>query len=382
MAVSTRQTTYGLLNAWAARTGVSIWQFNQVTGTGTDAPVSTPGNEVYIQPEREFLADAILQANAMAVKELRFNHRPVFVSETLQVSSFRALARQQFILSHAYVDAIGTRGTSVISAGASVVYSDVDGDGVDDTATITVSTSVTDATEVQVFFKAADSLAPAADERWQIEPLTVSISGGTATITGHRALFVKPSVWRNPTRSPNYNNASKNAASTTNAADFVTTVDVYRVYPDTTNAVTINANPYSSSPAAVQTAMTTYAGEAVISNPTLGLVILRPQTTVDIENRPVNVTINYRAGYPLDTFSGLPDRALETAIIRLTNSLMPSRLPMTGVEARVYNDDDAKTTEVFISRQRFNNPFGTKQGAVAAWDIVSQYRLSYPIGVV
>ena len=382
MAVSFRQYTNTLLNAWAARTGTSIWQFNQITGLGTDAAVSEPGEEVFIQPEREFIADAIAQAYKMIVKECRFRHRPTYVSETRQIRSMAELRGLRWPLESAYVDAIGRRGATVISAGATVVYSDVNGGGVDDTATITVATSVTDPAEVQVFFKTSDSRAAAADERWQIEPLQVSIAGGVATITGHRALFVNPALWRDPTRSPNYNNASKNDGDTQDVADFVTQADVYRIYPDTTNAVVFNANPFASNPTSSPAGPETFAGDAVIANGTLGLVWTRVQYGISVTSCPASVTIHYRAGYPLDNFSLLPDRALEAAIIRLTNSLLPDRVPSTEAQTRTWEHDDAKLTEAFLASSRFNNPFGTKQGAVAAWDIVKEIQISQPVEAV
>ncbi len=383
MAVSFREATHGLLNAWREYMAVSVWQFNQVTGTGTDAPVSNPGNLVYVQPERELLGVALRRALTLALPELRFPHRPTFVTETYHLQSMRDLGRAAWPLRYAYVDAIGKRGVTIIQAGATVTYSDTDGDGVDDRATVIVSTTVTDPTEVRLYFRPADAgEGGTADDRFEIEPVTVTISGGTATITAHRALFVKPALWRQPYRSPNYNASSRNDLDTTDATAFVTAVDVVRVYPDLTGAVTINANPYPSYPSTPPVVMESAAGEAVIDNAMLGTVFVRLADNSTLNNRPCSVTIHYRAGYPLDPFTRRPDATLTTALLRLANSELPTALSLGEQSSIVWTNDDQKLTEVYLSQARFRNPFGTKLGAVAAWDVVQSIRVSYPVMAV
>lgn len=367
MAISTVADTHGLLSAWAEHMEVSPWGFNQVTGNGIDALLTNKSAKFFVQPERDNIARALAQAIEQGVHYTRFYPRPAWLSCQLAIDPRRYVNRQTLITEFGYVKAIGKRAVTLIEAGATVTYSDTNGDGVTDLATITVSTTVTAADELHVFFTAADSLAGAADERWRIEPLRVSISGGTATITGHRALFVKPSVWRVPYTPPAYSDASKNSASPQNVADFVTTVDVYRVYADPTAAVTLGTANIS----------------AEVVNAKLGYIKVATGDTDPVVTSERFVTVWYQAGFPLDTYTNDTDQRLKTAYARLANTLMAHKPTNGDVRTMTYDNDDAARAEGFLPSAVWNNGLNeVKTGAIEAWKTFNAMALSYPpVGV-
>lgn len=357
MAIATRQTTHGLLNAWQRRMGVNIWHFNQITGPGVDAPVSTPGQFVYVQPEREQIAEALIAALSMGVAQLGFYPRPVYLSEPLP---FWIGARWRlYQTKYGYVEAVGQRTLTAVQMAAAITYSDTDGDGIDDLATITVPAgALTDPSEIQIFFTAADSLYPAGDDRWQIEPVSVELSGSNFIIKGHRALFANPALWRRPYAAPNYHAASKNVGSMTNTSNFVTTVDVYRVHAVAADAATLEWEILDA-PKGILRARTLYGCCTGDGQPPM--------------------TLHYRAGYPLNNTTGEPDAALELAFLRLANAEMPEKPVADEIRVNFFQADNSVYSSESIPPNLVNNPLGIKIGQVEAWRIFRQYAL--PNGV-
>jgi len=239
MAISEQLLTYGLLGQWQRIVHENIWHFNQSNGSGT----RNEACPVYIQEDREDVAQALNMSFHMFAQYLGYFARPIWNTERVDIGGGYPYFLQPLKLKRGgYLVEFGQRATSVIQANAAVTYSDVDGDGIDDTATITV-VNATAVDEVQIFFRTADGAPAAADERYQIEPVKVSTSAGTITITGHRALFVKPStIWDIPYDPTDPNGQTRNYADTANATGFVTAVDIYRVYNDTTDIGTLNGS--------------------------------------------------------------------------------------------------------------------------------------------
>jgi len=113
----------------------------------------------------------------------------------------------------------GVETKSLIEAGVAITYSDVDGDGYDETATISVATTVTDDEEIAIFYP-----GEAGADEWEIRPArNISISGGVATIILWRQQLVDPDLIEalNPT-----------GVDGGTDANFLTTVDIYRRYND------------------------------------------------------------------------------------------------------------------------------------------------------
>lgn len=119
----------------------------------------------------------------------------------------------------------GQRAATLVTAAVMVVYTDEDGDGYDETATITTATALTEACELKCYFA-----GEAANPDWEIR------SPRSVTITGGNVVFV---YWAWQLLDPELQQRLTVATQTTPidieaAASYVATVDVYREYNDFT----------------------------------------------------------------------------------------------------------------------------------------------------
>lgn len=121
----------------------------------------------------------------------------------------------------------GRRAVSVVDAEAAVTYSDPDGDGYSELATITAATSLTDACEVKVYIAGKGGA-----QEWEIRPpKSKIISGGNVTITFDAWLLIDPNL------QGAYPTAEELRAIDLEDMDsYVATVDIYREYTDFSQA--------------------------------------------------------------------------------------------------------------------------------------------------
>lgn len=361
--------TYKLLDYWRMFMLEDVWRFNQILGRGVPV-LPTP---VYIQQDRDMISRALTSAaNKMAVN-LRYPVVPTWIHETIQYGAAFPQGNQPLQLKYGHVQEIGRRASELIQAGVAVSFSAVGGLGVDDLATVTVNTTY-DADEIFLFFQTADGAPTQLNENWQIygENVTVTKVGNVATITAPRALFVSPNLYvKRPYENPNQNVTEINAADTINPADFVTLVDVGRVYADTSSAVQFVSDPrYDCSNSCTDNVRN---GCARLVNAELGLVQMRSTDNCACYGYPQYVRIWYRAGYPLDTVTGLPDTELLEATVRLANTIMPRKsCPICDV---AYDSWYRDSEQEVLAQAYVNNPFGTKHGQAEAWRVCNHRAL-------
>lgn len=344
---------------------VDPWHFNQIRGTGERLPQMGKTHPVYLQYERDYIATALAQAIATATEYLGFPPAPDWIEEeVVTINSDLPWDGQTLATRYGHVREFGRRAATLIQANVSVTYSDADDDQVDETATITV-TSSHPASEIEVFFRVADGAAGAASEYWRIEPLTVSKDGSTVTITGHRSLFVKPRVWAGE-----YNTTvpiEKDAGSTLDADAFVQQVDVYRVYADATSAVELLLDP-----ASVGAANAVVNATASISNRVMGHFRLYSEAgqTAPMA-QPHTVRVSYRAGLPL--VNGQMARALEAALVKYANVLMPQQPTLDDGYPLLMWAESRKERDVLAAEAWNPPPFGlTNAGRDLAAVIAAQ----------
>lgn len=363
MAVSFTTPVYNLLNAWQRINRESIWAFNQAGGVG--APLSECG--IYIQDDREQIAETLNEAWHYFVTYLGYNPRPIWHAQTIRLGAGQPYQLQRLRAERGYLVEFGQRATSLIQAGATVTYSASGALGtVNDTATITVNTSV-DLDEIQVFFRTADGALAAVDERFQIEPLRLSESGGVVTITGHRALFVRPdTIWERPFQPTDPNYRERNAANTANSStDFVSEVDVYRVYNDDSVTGQLISDPIWTRNTDLSGNLLTSA-DVRITDTKYGRFEVRAECIAACVGPIEAVKVYYKSGYPLENGDMAMD--LQRAIIRLTNANMYRKLCSFCPETAIIWEDDQMTADRAPVAQRWvDNPFGTRKGQVAAW---------------
>lgn len=371
---------FGLLNRYPVQMQANSWHFNQVTGN--NAPLTCPDPApkspatVWVQSERDAIANALYDAGQMVGDALGFYPRPTYVvNERVYLGQGYPYELQPLHLRCGYIQEFGARLTTLVSAGVAIVYSDADNDGIDDTATITVATTVTDSTQIQLFFQVTDGAESAAHEYWQIEPLTsVTISGGNAVIVAPRYLFVKPSVWAAPYQQPNY--TIVNAVDSALAGNFVTAVDVYQVTSSVTATPQLVSDPINC--ASCGTALsgdTTSASLGRILDSRLSLVQIRASACcMGCGFWPETVNVSYKAGYPLT--NGKMDRNLEKAMCRLANTLMPYQPhSFCNTQLNMWQSDNAMYDPNELTSQD-SHPFGgLKRGRVEVWQSIRHLQL-------
>lgn len=125
----------------------------------------------------------------------------------------------------------GVEAKTLIEAGAVIVYTDEDGDGYAETATVTVNTSYTDKNEIAAYYPGKDGA-----NTWEIRPTRVSFSSGVATIVFRRELAVNPDLFE-------VLDIEGKEAVGTDDADFLETVDVYRHWNDPSTQVSLLWGP-------------------------------------------------------------------------------------------------------------------------------------------
>lgn len=322
-----------------------------------------------------------------------------YVSVTLAEGQIQAVGADTFTL-------LGT---------AAVTYSDIDGDGVNDTFTCSVATSATDVTQIEAYFAAADqfdSYQPM--EHWKIAPVRVAITGGVATITGRAWLLVKPVKYEGVQILSSSAIDTSGAISPsmvsdpTTANNFVATLAIY-LHTTNPNGTTITTSQATLvwetrpcigswclcdaqstavyTPSAFDPAAQAFAVARVgVRDAELGIVtpaeaLMDATTGIWTEVRfdpwyePDRVTVRYRAGLPLDSVTGQMQRAFQPIVARLAAAELTRPIAATDAANReLYRwqfdlaRGGGKAEEQFqISPSDLSNPLGTRAGQVWAW---------------
>lgn len=360
------------LNAWSLIALENIWHFNQCAGIG--APVQTAndkGGVVYLQTEREMLARALESAALRMSQDLNYWVCPAYFQDEIRIGRARPAQGQIFRGRWGKLIELGSRAQTLIQASVPVTYSDPTGSGVNDTATVTVVTAIADA-EIRLYFRTTDGAPAAGDVRYEIEPITVSSSGGTATITGHRALFVKPTEWQKEYISTDPNLNQPNIVDTATAAGFVQFVDVYRVYTDTA----ANIGLYSANGTLLQT----FTGE--IQNNDLSAFRMGDLCgSFCWDYPPSRLLVNYKAGSPL--VNGLVDSELLEAMFAYACGNTLTKLSKMSYWTQEtwerYNKPMVEAVGGNIvpvaTRMEANSGYGARTGQVKAWTTVKDRRM-------
>lgn len=362
---------------------------------------------------RTEIAQAIATAEERLFDKLDFWPAPAFVRETaLYPWQGQAWGRWASVqLSAQHVQAIGVETNTSIALASPITYTDVDGDGYIDTFTVgPVATTVTDIKEIALYFSAVDrfdgpDFSTDVSERWRVQPVRVSISGGNVTIKGPAWLLVKPITYEGVTNIGANGLLPATAAST--PAHFATTLDVYRHYADPTGTTAATAAATLSwetrpchgawcccdgcnstatqgsvnDPSAVATAL----ARVGLRDPVHGIVSLGEAAYNTVSglwdaaccgscDQPDRATINYQAGIPLDS-RGQMDPYWQTVVARFAAAELARSIcgcEDANRELFRWQFDLARTganDELYgaIAQDDLNNPYGTRRGHVFAW---------------
>jgi len=372
MAVSNVSTSK-LLNRWWNIMRADPYLYNQITGADIPIPEGCGNAGIFIQLDRDQIANALNDAVESARDYLNFYPRPTYLHARLFLQNGIPIERQELRLPNGYLQAFGHRATSLIEDDVAVTYSDSNGDGIDDLATLTLTlTDDVAADEIQVFFRTADGAPNAADDLWQIEPLRVVKSGLNVTITGHRSLFVNPDVW-----AIDYNMAAfinKHSGDVATAGDFVAEVDVYRVYTDSTNALVFNADPLYDCANVPLSGDVQYSGIGRIVDSPISSFMPRLSDSCSLWYAET-VDVWYLAGLPL--VSGYMERRLEKALVRFSNTLLgQSPACFCDMQLRMWQWDTKLADSNALPDWLKDNPLGLLNGAVEAWRVINRMAIA------
>lgn len=305
-----------------------------------------------------------------------------------------------------YMQAVGVE--SITSLGNIVAnLSDTDGDTLLDTFTATVATTETDPTKLALYFTSTDRLdTDAISEKWRIQPVKVSISGGVATFRGRSWLLVQPIYYEG--FATNQNGRDPNVAGTyvTNVEAAVRTTDPNGNTLATAQAVLLwETLPCYGWWGCCGTTMT-YTGNARDPASTgqaiarVGIrdakngILLPAQAVLNTSTgewmatywsdfrEPDQVMVRYLAGWPLE--NGAISLKWQLIVARMACAELARRIcACDAANQELYHWQfdlsraaGANDEQYSISPADLDNPFGTRRGHVWAWKQVRNLRLS------
>lgn len=381
------------LATWAKLMGVNPFWFEQIGNVNNS---TAQCEHVFFQYSwqqdflsREEIANCISMAEQMVAEQLHYWPAPKYMTneERLYPEKWDKNIRRTWPpnfgansigllksvkLNWHKVQGSGILARTAITAGVAVVLSDTDGDGIDDTFTLTTPTTITDVNEIGVYYTSAQRLGEPIDETWRIRPVSVAISGGNVVVTGRCYLIVKPNLLLGV-------NASELDAL--DATIYVTTLDIYRVFIDTEPSAGNQGFAIWEEDCGLPPCNVSYLPICVgTRNTEIGYVDLN--WNLDLcrcpSDAPDRVRINYLAGEPLVNGNMAPGMA--NIVAHLATALLPGdkcgcdRVDRIIAFWRTVAPAAGEGFRENIAGDFSTNPFGPQRGAVWAWQRVAQIR--------
>jgi hypothetical protein len=303
---------------------------------------------------RQSVADALATAQGMMEDLLGYPLCPTWITGTIGDDTDARYTDQQAAVGNPITTAwghvlqAGVRADSVIADGTTVDYT------VEPAVIGPFVTTITDTSEVQIFFPDSDRI---------ITPSRMTYSGGSLTIYVPRCRLVSPDLLDTIT--------TDTGLEYTNTDNFTTTVDVHRIYNDpSVNAYLVREHSCNALCTAEGCATQIDTACMIIKDSIVGIVRIHPATYSDgwTQIAPQycwnHVRLNYQAGLRV-----IP-RQLENVLVRLAHSLMPEEPCGCDATQRLWLRD-RKVSEV-LSREMLNCPWGYSAGALFAWAWANQ----------
>jgi hypothetical protein len=339
--------------------------FNQLQGAKAPVVKGCDSRGIWDQNARDALAWTMAQAEEMIAEYLRFWPSPKFIENEEIAFSLPGVRSDwwsaEIETEWAHLDCFGTEQLTLVQAGASVIYTDSDGDpnGREELATISSTglyveelTACDDKCDVAVFFREEDG------ELWELTELNSQVEPG---------------------------NAADNDAWIINfdTSNLVSQVDVYCRTVNQATPITLQWQGVCNCPGVCQ--HNTQTACAYRTDKKRGFFAPRPATwngTTNVYTTPLHCNIppesvlaNYRAGLPLNKSCRMNPN-MERAIVKLTNALLPE--PPCGfcgdVAVRTWQDDRKAIDP--LTPEAASMPWDIyKRGALEAWRIVKLFAM-------
>lgn len=392
--------------------GIDPFHFNMITTLRR--PQTNACDDIWFQyadqrigqASRYDLSVALFQAEQQTTQYLGYSPLPTWFSDeersiavpyAVELTNYRGInsrGKPKSIRSKfGYVIEAGARAKTLIEERSSVSYCDLNGDGYEETATVTVSTTVTDPQEISIYFTGKDG-----EDVWEIRPIDVSISSGIATITFQKYLVPLPELWENE---PSEDDPQWRTIDGDNEENFVETVDVYRVYTDTSNQATLYYENNCGSCGGSGCPSCEFDTESAclrVRDSRLGVFSYSAATwDEDTESfvfsdgcyaNPSKIKINYRAGfvnggtaartkYPYKQM----DTMWERSIVYYAFTLLDRADNVCDNTQNIWKNmsEDLALAEggrsFSMSFKHMQNPMGTTRAAINLWRMIEQHRL-------
>lgn len=277
----------------------------------------------------------------------------------------------------------GVKTLTLIDDDVTVTYSDEDGDGCHETATITFLTTVTDEQQLAVFYPDRNT------SNWEIRPFrTATIVAGTATMTFWKWQFVIEDLIEAVEPGP---------VPDDDGANFLRTVDVYRRWSDPTNTCYLIWDPQAGSCSTeccdqeTQNAclvVRDYEKSWVGYQPAEYSLITESWTAEDLAvgRNPDQIHVCYFAGYrdqrkpyPVLQMDNEFERAIAYYSLTLLNRAMCSCNSIESLHKHWTTDLAMRTpggTNYDTNAKILDNPLGTTRAAVNAWNLINRRLLA------
>lgn len=339
---------------------------------------------------RESLATALRQAEDVVSEYLQWYPVPQWVEEEVPIpgyyktemwSPFNSNGRAKSVVaSWGMVQEVG-RKTSALIGNAATVFSDADGDGFNETVTVTIATTVTDTDEIHLYYPGHSGR-----DDWEIRPVdSITIAAGVATIVFQKYLIP---LWNLVETIPAPGDAHI-LIDGDDDTNFLATVDVYRVYADPSQHITLYYDP-SEDCTAVPCEETTVTGCLVIKNSRLGILSFSRAdwdagyTRKYFAYNPVKGRIYYRAG-KRDTRMEYPNRQMDTNLERMISfyalSLLDTEMCGCTNTRNIWQHMTRDLSQItqeqsfILNWEDARNPLGTTFAALRLWKYIQNIRI-------
>lgn len=338
------QTLSVTLDRWQELMRICPSAFNGLERT--DGVECCDCDAIWRQSDRDALAIAIGQAEEMREQELGYHLSPKYIDD--EEYSYK----NPIILRRKHLVAIGSKKCDTVALSVPIVLS-VAG-VINDPVTAVVPTTVTDSSEIHIFYPGEDV---------EIRPQSVVISGGNATITIIRARLISwAAANSNCDPAPRYDDD----------ANFITTIDVKRCYTDLSDgAFLVWEGQCCSSCDFTELTQQLYP---TITNPRLAIFtwkvgtysagVWTPVCCFSHACCPNAIRVSYLSGRKSSV-------ATEIQTIRLAHTLLPNIIPDRINLCSGCWKEDRVMSESMIT------PYGNMAGAIMAWSADSRAKIGY-----
>lgn len=275
------------IDEWGRIMGYNLWEMNGFSQWSSDQ--RSCGSTWYQSPNetdrvsRDEVAQAIKTAETLICDYVNYYLLPTWDTIEVNPPRFRTPGYKSNVnvrnypksvqMPKGHVYALGTKGSTAISTGVAITRVDLDGDSFNETARITVDLTGVDSNEVRVYYPGENGA-----DAWEIRP--IKISGNT----------IEWPIYLIPARAL-VNPLAPVPINPSDDSNYLTTVDVYRVYNDTSDRVTL---VYFEDPACTPTCNYNVSSNCgYVQNQELGYVVYNPS----LYTEPDQLWINYYSGY-------------------------------------------------------------------------------------